>query len=68
MKARLAAMDESGTEPPDSSQSLTLLAQREKFAIAWGGLQAEPGRSVELSFTNLPAEAFDGVAWVSGPG
>lgn len=68
MKARLAAMDESGTEPPDSSQSLTLLAQQEKFAIAWGGLQAEPGRSVELSFTNLPAEAFDGVAWVSGPG
>jgi hypothetical protein len=65
MKARLAEMEKSGIEPPDSSQRLSVLATAERFVVAWGGLQAEPGRAVEISFTNLPAEAFDGVAWVS---
>jgi hypothetical protein len=36
--------------------------------FATRGLQlkkAERWRKVEISFTNLPAEAFDGVAWVA---
>jgi ankyrin repeat protein len=65
MKERLAAMNESDEEEKDSSERLADLAKAELFAIAWGGLQAEPGRKVEIAFTNLPAEAFDGVAWVS---
>src|ERR1041385_436173 len=65
MKERLKAMEEAPEEPLDSDQRLDQLAAAEKFAIAWGGLDAEPGRKVEISFTNLPVEAFDGVAWVS---
>jgi hypothetical protein len=65
MKERLAAMQDSDEEEKDSSERLAELAKAEHFAIAWGGLQAEPGRKVEIAFTNLPAEAFDGVVWVS---
>jgi len=62
---RLAALDESTEEDISSTQRLTRLAQKQKFAIAWGGLDAEAGRKLEISFTNLPAEAFDAVAWIS---
>jgi hypothetical protein len=65
LKARLAAMRNSEDEESTSELRLTKLAKQERFAIAWGSLRAEPGRKVEIAFTNLPAEAFDGTAWVS---
>ena len=65
MKKRLAEMEEAPEEEVDSSNRLSKLAEEEIFVIAWGGLDAGPGRKVEISFTNLPAEAFDGASWVS---
>jgi ankyrin repeat protein len=40
------------------------LAQQERFVVAWGSLIADGRRAVEVSFSNLPAEAFDETAWV----
>jgi ankyrin repeat protein len=65
MKARLAEIQQSAEEEPTSESRLTTLAKQEKFAVAWGSLRSGLGRKVELAFTNLPAEAFDGTAWVS---
>jgi ankyrin repeat protein len=64
-KKRLAELEQSDEEDEGSSERIVRLAESEKFAIAWGGLRAEPGRNLEIEFTNLPAEAFDGAAWVS---
>ena len=65
MKARLKQLKSAPESEQDSSHRLTQLAQKEKFTIAWGGFYCEPGRALDISFANLPAEAFDGVAWVS---
>ena len=68
MKARLKQLKEAPEDEQDSSNRLTQLAEREKFSIAWGGFYCEPGRALDISFENLPADAFDGVAWVSSKG
>jgi len=62
MKKRLASMDD---EDDDSSTGLVKLAEAEAFNVAALGLTIEPGRAVDVEFTGYPAEAFDGVAWVS---
>ncbi len=43
---------------------LQKLGEQEKYAVAWGSLIPEDGK-LEIAFTNLPAEAFDPVAWIS---
>jgi hypothetical protein len=43
---------------------LQKLGEQEKYAIAWESLMAEDGK-LEIAFNNLPAEAFDGVAWIT---
>jgi hypothetical protein len=64
MKQKLAEMGEETDEELSSSQRLEKLARDERFAVGALYLQYHPGRPVEVSFVGLPAEAFDGVAWV----
>jgi ankyrin repeat protein len=65
MKQKLAEMGEKRDDELSSSQRLEKLAADEGFAAAALWVQHDPGREVEVSFPGLPAEAFDGVAWVS---
>jgi hypothetical protein len=62
MKQRLASMDE---DEEDSSTGLKRLAETEKFNVAALGFAVEPDRAIDIEFAGYPAEAFDGVAWVS---
>src|SRR4029450_10131194 len=64
MKLKLAGMGERGEDELSSSQRLEKLAADEAFAVGAWWVQHDPGRAVEVSFPGLPAEAFDGVAWV----
>jgi len=62
MKQRLAAIDE---DDQDNSDGLNRLAEAEKFNVAALGFAVESGRAIDIEFAGYPAEAFDGVAWVS---
>lgn len=61
-KKQLAKTSE---DEPSSSERLVALAEQEKFVIAAFGLQAEPGRKVDVEFTGYGKGVFDGVAFVS---
>jgi hypothetical protein len=62
VKDRMDAVDE---DAADSGQKLVGLARRERFVVAAFGLDAESGQNVEVDFAGFPAEAFDGVAFVT---
>jgi ankyrin repeat protein len=64
MRKMLDGMGEQSGEELTSTERLQKLAADEAFAITILGVDYEPGRPVEVTFPGLPAEAFDGVAWV----
>jgi hypothetical protein len=57
-------MGEKTDDELTSTQRLVKMAEEEPFAIGALWMQYDPGRPVEVSFPDLPAEAFDAVAWV----
>ena len=64
LREKLKAAEAAGDETT-SSERLERLAVEERFVLAAFWLQHSPGRPLELSFIDYPAEAFDGVAFVS---
>jgi hypothetical protein len=65
MKARLAELADVDEDAADSTTRLVRLAEAERFNVAALGFDVEPGRPIDVEIAGYPAEAFDGVAWVS---
>jgi hypothetical protein len=65
LKKMLKEMGEKKDDELTSTERLVKMAEEDAFVVAPLWIQYDPGRPVEVSFPDLPAEAFDAVAWVA---
>jgi ankyrin repeat protein len=65
LRKMLTEMGEQKDDELTSTQRLVKMAEHEGFAVAALWVHYDPGRPVEVTFPDLPAEAFDAVAWVA---
>jgi hypothetical protein len=61
-KKQLTETDEN---EPSSTSRLKMLAEHERFVVAAFGFDGQSGRKIDVEVRGYPAEAFEGVAWVS---
>lgn len=60
-----AQLKKTPEDEPSSTERLVTLAEEEKFVVASFGLDAEPGRKLEIEFHSCAPEMFEAVAFVT---